>query len=253
MTNLIRMCASVVALSLLSAVAPALRAQTVPASQAGQPTPTAERNVANFANFTAAVAALAPTGGTLVVSTAQPLTTDQIVPAGVVLRFEPGGSFTASAPVTLTIKASLTAERRQIFARGVTVKFETTYPEVVYPEWWGARGDGKTDDLAAFQAMTAALQAARPARVLLGAKSYFLSGQWDVDATMTLEGPGSGSGFLSPHLLFAPNTAGVVVHDLSTRTGKQDGRLARSSTIRNLNILGQAAPRHTKSRSPISP
>jgi hypothetical protein len=198
----------------------------------------------NFAGFAAAVDALAPAGGTLVISTPQLLAKDQLVPAGVFLRFEHGGQLMASAPVGVTIREPLAAGRWQIFAGTVAARFAAALPEVIYPEWWGARGDNKTDDLAAFDRMTAAIQTGAPAHVVVQPTSY-LSGAWNVDFAGQIEGA-PGSGYNAPHLRFAPNSPGIVLHDLSTKTGVNEGRLARRSVVRNLIIEGAVgATTHT--------
>jgi hypothetical protein len=202
---------------------------------------TGETNAASFADFAAAVDAVAPGGGTLVVSTPQTLTGDKLVPAGVFLKFERGGQLSARTPVTITIREPITAGRWPVFGGNVTAQFKSAYPDTFFPEWWGAKGDDATDDLAAFDQMIAALQGAHVAHILLApATTYYLSGVWQVDATVLLEGLGSSSGYLKPTMRFAPNSPGIVIHGLSTKTGKDNGRLADFSTVRNVFIAGAA-------------
>jgi hypothetical protein len=200
-----------------------------------------EPNAASYASFAAAVDALAANGGTLVVSTPQTLTGDKLVPAGVFLKFERGGQLTARTPVTITIREPITAGRWLVFGDNVTAQFKRAYPDTFFPEWWGAKGDDETDDLAAFDRMIAALQGAHVAHILLApATTYYLSGVWQVDATVLLEGLGSSSGYLKPTMRFAPNSPGIVIHGLSTKTGTDNGRLADFSTVRNVFIAGAA-------------
>ncbi len=257
MINSIRTLIRAVLLSLLSITCGvALKAQTgsaTPAALTGQTDVgsnvqrVTETNAADYASFAAAVDALAPAGGTLIVSTPQTLTTDKLVPVGVALKFQRGGYLTARTPITVTIKEPITAGRWQVFAGNVTAQFKGAYPDVFYPEWWGAKGDDATDDLAAFNSLTAALQSGHPAHVILAPPvSYYLSAVWHIDATMLVEGLGSQSGYLSPTLRFAANSQGIVFHSRSTKTGVNDGRLSDFSAIRNVYIQGTVgATTHT--------
>jgi hypothetical protein len=200
-----------------------------------------ETNAASFADFAAAVDAVAVGGGTLVVSTPQTLSGDKLVPAGVFLKFERGGQLSARTPVTVSIREPITAGRWLVFGDNVTAQFKSAYPDTFFPEWWGAKGDDATDDLAAFDRMIAALQAAHVAHILLAPPvTYYLSGVWQVDATVLLEGLGSSSGYLKPMMRFAPNSPGIVIHGLSTKTGAENGRLADFSTVRNVYLAGAA-------------
>ena len=216
-------------------------AAQVNVAQTPQPAAASQRrefDVNNFAGFAAAVDALAPAGGMLVVSTPQLLVKDQLVPAGVFLRFERGGQLTASAPVSVTIREPLAAGRWQIFAGGVAARFDGAYPDAFYPEWWGARGDDKTDDLAAFDRMMAALVGASAHVVLAPGRTYFLSDSWQITRPMLVESYGADNWFTPATLRFAPNRRGVVVHGIGTKIGNRSIDDARFSRLRNFYVLG---------------
>ena len=80
---------------------------------------------------------------------------DRAVLAGVALKPMAGAVIVIPNGRTLTINGTLDAGLYQIFSCTGTgaVKFSATSPQTdIYPEWWGAVGDGDTDDLAALNA-----------------------------------------------------------------------------------------------------
>ncbi|MEJ5330167.1 MAG: glycosyl hydrolase family 28-related protein [Desulfobaccales bacterium] len=82
------------------------------------------------------------------------ITANTTIPANVHLVVQRGGIFNIANGVTLTINGPLTAGLYQIFALTGTGKasFADGTVKEVYPQWWGAKGDGTTDCAAAFQA-----------------------------------------------------------------------------------------------------
>lgn len=100
------------------------------------------------------------------------------IPSGTILDVRKGAVLTKSGTGTVAFSAGaiLVAGRYQIFS-GFTyasTTFATGTLEDIYPEWWGAVGDGATDDSTA---MVAAIKAAIGARAIvkLGIKTYVVS------------------------------------------------------------------------------
>jgi len=67
------------------------------------------------------------------------------------LKVEKGNPINISAGVTLTIGGPFEAELYKVFDGGGNVSFGSGAVTEVYPEWWGAVGDGSTDDTDALQ------------------------------------------------------------------------------------------------------
>lgn len=83
-------------------------------------------------------------GGTIVVDSATPVTSNVSLPATTALRFEGQGILTGSSK-TVTIVGPLDAPPRQLWQSGITVLFTgNTSITAYFAEWWGAKGDDLT-------------------------------------------------------------------------------------------------------------
>lgn len=86
------------------------------------------------------------------------ITDDLTVPANVTLKFSDNASLVVSQDKILTIEGRLIANPARIFHGQGKVK----YGGVAHPPWWGAVGDGKTDDSEAIQAAMDAVAGDHP-------------------------------------------------------------------------------------------
>lgn len=86
-----------------------------------------------------------------------------------------GTTITVNNGVTLTINGHITAGAYTIFAGAGTVVFGTSQQARVLPEWFGAVGNGSTNDTAAIQAAINSLAVPYGGRVEFGPKVYATS------------------------------------------------------------------------------
>jgi len=102
--------------------------------------------------------------------------TDISVPSNVTVRFERGARLTMNG-TSLTWRGGIDSGLYQIFGTtgrmswGATELSRTVY---IYPEWWGALGDGSTNDSEAFNAALASIRGGTEATLRLRRAEYCL-------------------------------------------------------------------------------
>jgi hypothetical protein len=110
------------------------------------------------------------------------------IPANVKLKVQSGATISVASGKTLTIHGVLEAPLAKIFTGSGEVIFDTNFAQVVYPQWWGAKGDGVTED-------TNAVQAAINSFTVKGGEVLVTDGTYIVDtlgmkSNVTLKGNG---------------------------------------------------------------
>lgn len=110
-------------------------------------------------SFATAITAIGATETTLIVKNAVTVSANTSLPANITLEVKNGGLITVATGQTLTILGAINAGQQHIFslAGTGTVNISTATIEYVYPEWWGAKGDGSTDNTVALGQMFEAL------------------------------------------------------------------------------------------------
>lgn len=103
----------------------------------------------NYASLSAAITAIGSTPGILhITSGTWPVSANLTVPATLTLKAD-GGILAVATGVTLTVNGPLDAGASQVFSCTGTGTVAFAKVGKVYPEWFGAAGDGTTDDTAA--------------------------------------------------------------------------------------------------------
>jgi hypothetical protein len=74
---------------------------------------------------------------------------DLSVPENFTLSFEDGGLATTPGGTAVHVLGPIDARLEQIFFGGLAVRFRPGNVPEIYPEWWGAKGDGSRSDQAA--------------------------------------------------------------------------------------------------------
>jgi hypothetical protein len=102
----------------------------------------------SFADIHSAVSSLGRTNAILVLSGRQKLSRDLVVPANITLRFQDDASLLVEESKSVKIEAPIQASLIRIFEGDGKVILKHSE---IYPQWWGARGDGLHDDGYAIQ------------------------------------------------------------------------------------------------------
>ena len=131
----------------------------------------------DYDSFADAVSDIGSNNVTLITSTSLTLTDNVTVPSNISIIALEGTLF--SGAYDLTINGSFSAGLYQVFDRDVNV---TGNPRIkyAYPEWFGAEGDGVTDDIAAIQCLIDSIDSfstgeARTTPVFLSNNIYYIS------------------------------------------------------------------------------
>ena len=94
---------------------------------------------------------------TVLVTNQQDIPASITVPSNITLQFLQGGILNIDSGKTVTINGHVEAGLYQIFEGDGSVSFGSGSVKEVYSQWWGAKGDGATDDAPAIQAAVTSL------------------------------------------------------------------------------------------------
>jgi len=204
-----------------------------------------EVSLSAYATLASAIAGIGGVEVTLVIDKDDTLTSNLIIPANINLRWVKGN--TIDGAFDLTVNGTIEAGNFKLFESALTVK-EIAANYGIVPQWWGAVGNGVTDDQSAIQlaldhvrdygsALTfpQATYVCNSAITLLrntvgGPESYVIHGE---GSTLDFSGSGLTSGDLFSLGAIAQNeahdTGFVVVRDLRI-VGPETGNPASTST-----------------------
>jgi hypothetical protein len=142
------------------------------------------------------------------------LGTSITIPSNVIVDFMNGGVLAPDSGKTVTINGPIRAPlTNKIFTTGAgTIVLGKNAPQpYIPPEWWGALGDGSTNDNAALQACLAAAAAINGTMLLGAARNYKYSNTLVINQTLTIVGPGPGGSSLPSVLTKTADVAGIQV------------------------------------------
>jgi hypothetical protein len=107
------------------------------------------------------------------------------IPAGKVIQFTNENILTGTG--TITVNGKIEAGFYQVFDTSLTIAGINKANTPLYPEWWGATGDGSTNDSAAFTALFSSCNTDFPIIVYLRGVTYLLSNSVAIPALTTSE------------------------------------------------------------------
>lgn len=102
-----------------------------------------------YSSLAAAVAAIGATNVELNISDTQAVTANLTIPSNIALIIRRTGKISVSTGVTLTINGPFQSGLYQCFEGAGNIMFGGISVHETYPEWFGAVGDGTTDDTVA--------------------------------------------------------------------------------------------------------
>ena len=196
----------------LSAVSVGMLNQTNPslplpgANTAGSAMPWVDARV--YASVAAAVSAIGSSQAVLFVSTAQAVSANITIPSNIALRFQQGGSLNISTGVTVTINGSVDAKLYRIFTLNGTAAVSLADVKEVYPQWFGAKGDGINDDTAAMQAAINSLPSAGGDVYFTPGHTYKITSTINITSNVVLTGGQTTWAVTNP----PPATPGAVIN-----------------------------------------
>jgi hypothetical protein len=150
-----------------------------------QQTAVEEIIVERYANLQAAITDAGAAPRSLVISNAQSISSPLTIPANVAVRITGGGQIAIPSGMTLTINGAFEAPLRQVFAGGGAVRWGS-HIATVYPQWWGAKMDGVTDDHIMIQAAIDSFKSHNRTN-LIHAGIVEITGGARIDSTLLIE------------------------------------------------------------------
>ncbi|MDP4092219.1 MAG: hypothetical protein Q8920_02565 [Bacillota bacterium] len=148
-------------------------------------------------------------------------------PDNITLTFEKGAMLSVDNSKTVTINGQINAEMFQVFTGAGAVNGPANNPQI-YPQWWGAKGDGSTDDSASLKKT---IDSSTVNNTIFISNGSFNLNNNTINITKSLKI--SGSGILNNAKLYITGTSNVEINGLTTNNVYLS--ISNSSNIKVLN------------------
>lgn len=163
----------------------------------------------------ASITAATATGGIVMCPPGTYITGNLTVPSNVTLWFANGAKLSISSGATMTINGPIMGELTQIFSGlGTATGFKGV--SEIYPQWWGAIGDGATDSTSAFQKAIVACPAGGKIFVAVPSSFYLIKGTLTINKSLTIAGDNAtddqNGGGLQTRILFFENSYATAIN-----------------------------------------
>lgn len=197
-----------------------------------------------------AITAIGANNKTLLVTETEICDTNFTVPSNVKVRFERGGKWTINTGITVTFNGQMDAGLWQIFEYVGTGTLAGNINVVgFYPQWWGATGDGSTDDTTAIQNTISAVPTDLGKIVFVVPGIYKITASIVINKRIRVLGTlGFAGGGISPSTILKSgdfigitiSTLGVIIDGIRVKgdTGNGgDGIQVRESRVTLQNVI----------------
>ena len=143
----------------------------------------------DYANPDDAITDIGATETTLLVTETETCDTNFTVPSTMMVKFERGGKWTIENGITVTFNGQIDAGLWEIFTyTGTGTLAGTPQVKAFYPQWWGALGDGSTDDSDAIEDAVNAVPSGGTIIFPDCASSYIIDVELAINSPMTILG-----------------------------------------------------------------
>ena len=161
-------------------------------------------------------------------TTTYTVTTAETIPSNITVVVQPGVRIDGAG--TLTINSPFNPGLYQVFGSTITIEFGDGLVGPIYPQWWGATGDGTTDDITAINACIVAGETAGRATVKIVAGQYAVTSAILIGDDITLD--------MDPNAeILRDFSVTVPVTALTKYTGATIRQRSTSSGSPNTNIV----------------
>ena len=143
----------------------------------------------SYPSLAAAVTSIGASSAVLVVSNQLAISSNISIPSTIQLKFSRGGQLLIAKNAIVSINGPVDAGLEWIFAGEGLVKFNKTAATKVYPQWWGAKGNGSTEDTQAVQKAINTVASAGGGDVIFS-KGIYIVNSIVLDSNVNIVGQG---------------------------------------------------------------